>query len=438
MVRRLARRLRRGLLGIIALPMVLLLVRVASVARDLLIGRLLGATIETDAFYLGLATVTTVASTLGTSLGTPLVPMLTTLQARRDDAAASRFAGDAVLLSIGCGFAAMVLLLFARGTIVRLVTAQPQHAELQSVLTVLAPAVLFSVSAQVCSAILSTQKKFLVPAATAALPAMGAAAALTVIPTAASLAVGFSIGALVEWSYNLRLARKGGLTFGEPKGVVRRSAPLPRRASSLVVASSLAGSTILVDTAMAGHIGEGAVTRLTLGNRVAAAAIAVIAAAMATLLLPKFSSYVSARAWADLKRLLVRYTAIAYAVSIPVCFLVFVFSVELAELMFRGDGLNDIEILRIAFVQQMSVLQVPFYLAGVVSVRVLHAHEATNLFVPIGVMNLSCNVIGNLILIPVLGEAGIALATAIGYVVSSVVTLILAWRRTMAAPNGQR
>ena len=80
-------------------------------------------------------------------------------------------------------------------------------------------------------------------------------------------------------------------------------------------------------------------------------------------------------------------------------------------------------------------LQTPFYAIGILGVRLLNALGRNQLLMWFSVVSLAVNVGGNLLLMKVLGVAGIALSTTIVYLVSALLVM-LAVRRCLAQEEG--
>jgi putative peptidoglycan lipid II flippase len=72
----------------------------------------------------------------------------------------------------------------------------------------------------------------------------------------------------------------------------------------------------------------------------------------------------------------------------------------------------------VSLVTAFFVLQIPFYVAGILGVRLLNALGMSRSILLICAANLVVNVLGNLLLMRRLGVAGIALTTSLVYLVS--------------------
>jgi len=87
-------------------------------------------------------------------------------------------------------------------------------------------------------------------------------------------------------------------------------------------------------------------------------------------------------------------------------------------------------------VQAMYLLQIPFYLLNLLGVRLLNAlNKSRVIFVASGVSLIS-NIVLNLILMKIIGVAGIALSTSISYLIVLPLVFIPIFRSTH--PNNSR
>jgi putative peptidoglycan lipid II flippase len=75
----------------------------------------------------------------------------------------------------------------------------------------------------------------------------------------------------------------------------------------------------------------------------------------------------------------------------------------------------------VARVQALFALQIPFYVLGIIGVRLLSATGGNRLLMWISIGNFVTNIVGNYVFMQFWGVAGIALSTSLVYVVSSVV-----------------
>src|SRR5947208_4612358 len=94
----------------------------------------------------------------------------------------------------------------------------------------------------------------------------------------------------------------------------------------------------MVDQAMGSMLGHGSVSALTYGNKIAALILTIGTMALGTAVLPYFSQMVAAADWKTVRHTLKSYTGLILVVTLPITFLVVLFSKPLVALLFqRGN-----------------------------------------------------------------------------------------------------
>jgi putative peptidoglycan lipid II flippase len=107
------------------------------------------------------------------------------------------------------------------------------------------------------------------------------------------------------------------------------------------------------------------------------------------------------------------------------------------RLVFQRGAFQAEDTLLVARIQQMYLLQVPFFVLGILGVRMLVALSKNHLLTIMAVVNLIVNVVGNLVFMRWFGVSGIALSTSVVYMVSMSMILILV-ARNLAQPQPEK
>jgi putative peptidoglycan lipid II flippase len=102
----------------------------------------------------------------------------------------------------------------------------------------------------------------------------------------------------------------------------------------------------------------------------------------------------------------------------PICVLLIAFSPALVRLLFQRGAFTAQDTLVVSRVQAMYALQIPFYAAGLLYVRMLTALRRNDLVMISAGISLALDVVLNLICMRFWGVAGIALSTSLFYVAS--------------------
>jgi len=189
-------------------------------------------------------------------------------------------------------------------------------------------------------------------------------------------------------------------------------------AGPFILSSLVLGGAPMVDQAMAAQLDSGSVTVLSYSDKICGIILALTAAAAAETMFPFFADAVARREWATLKQQLLHTIGIILAVAVPLVALLCWQAPLVVKLLFeRGNFLPE-HTARVADVLRCAALQIPFYIASLLMSRVVVSLQANWFTLATAVVSLVGNVIFNAILMRYLGVAGIALSTALVYLIS--------------------
>ncbi len=265
------------------------------------------------------------------------------------------------------------------------------------------------------------------------LNARGRFAASAASPGVISLGL---IVAVVSWEISDARVLVGGLTAGAladvlllGSGLRREGLPLAPRVSRwksedrwiaaqalpMMFGSTLHFCTVIVDQSMASMLGEGSVSELNYGNRFVAMMLGLIALPMGKILFPHFVQLIEAHKWGEAQRLLRQSVWVVLAISIPITIVLAGMSGPIVQWTFQRGKFTPDMATRVAAVQVMCALQIPFYLWSVLLARMAVVLRLRRVMLGCGVINISLNIFMNYVLMRPLGVAGIALSTALVY-----------------------
>ena len=120
------------------------------------------------------------------------------------------------------------------------------------------------------------------------------------------------------------------------------------------------------------------------------------------------------------------------ATAVPATLILVAISGPIVDALFVRDALGAREGALIAEIQTYYLLQLPFYLLGLIGVRMLSALGRNRDIALIASLNFFANIALNLLFMRWLGVAGIALATSVVYAISTAL-IFLALRHRMPA-----
>ena len=234
-----------------------------------------------------------------------------------------------------------------------------------------------------------------------------------------AVALGTIIGALIELSIFVVLTSQHDL-LKAPRwfGFTSELKSVLKQYSAMVAGAVLMSATVLVDHAMAAMLPSGSVSSLNYASRLVALIIGVGALALGTAILPHFSQMVADRAWKDLQNTYRTYRRLTFIISIPLTFLIFAFSQELIGLIFERGAFNADDTLLVSETQAFYTLQLPFYIASILVVRLISALQENRILFVGALISLPLNILLNYFFMWRYGISGIAMSTACVYAIS--------------------
>ncbi len=182
----------------------------------------------------------------------------------------------------------------------------------------------------------------------------------------------------------------------------------------------LIGGAPLIDQSIAAMLGSGSVAALQYGTRLTVVLAAVGPGAVATAILPHFSTLIATRDGGEIRRTLRSYAAIILAVTIPAIVVLMFISEPLARLFFQRGNFTGMATGVVATVQRFALLQIPFAMLMALVVRLISSMKMNNLLPGAAIVAATLNLGLDLVLIRWMGVAGIALGSAIAQAASLV------------------
>jgi len=210
----------------------------------------------------------------------------------------------------------------------------------------------------------------------------------------------------------------------------------------LLVGSVLSSGVFIVDQTMAARLKPGSVAALGFGNRIVNVVVGLTAVSLSAAVIPYFSEMVARRQWSECRHTLSTYARLIAFVTIPICLGIALFSHPIVRLLFQRGLFTAVDTAVVARVQTMYAFQIPFYAVGLLYIRLLTALNRNDLVMASALINLTLDVIFNIVCIKFFGLPGIALSTSLFYAGSlffAVVVCGRALRKASAAlpyPSG--
>jgi putative peptidoglycan lipid II flippase len=426
---------RRILSAAMTVARLVILVKAASVAKEMLVARKFGASDALDAYYIALLLPGFLAAVADGSFNAAFIPIYIEARESENGATADRlFANIAAFNLATLALFAMVLAGLQRWLLPMLGSGfTPQKLAL-------ARPLFFVFLGSMSLVGLSTLWR-------AALTAHECFTRVSIAPIANPVAIGillltathlWGIYALVAGSV---LGTVGELTI-TGYGLWRLGVPLiphwygidewTRRVlwqyAPTVTGALLMGGTTLVDPAMAAMLSSGSVSALSYGYKLPALVLNIGLSSLSTAILPSFSQLTAKENWRELRSVLLSYTALLALVTIPLTVLLIMLSKPLVRLFFQGGEFTAGDTELVAWVQMMFCLEIPFYSIAILYVRALSSLKRNHLIMWGTPISVSANVGLNLLFMRMIGLPGIALSTSAVLAISCIYLRIMLFR----------
>lgn len=197
------------------------------------------------------------------------------------------------------------------------------------------------------------------------------------------------------------------------------------------------GSAVVVDIGMAAWLDEGSVSTLAYADRVCLIGLTLIATATTQVFYPYLADLVAEENWQKLKATIFKFSGLIIALSVPLIAFIWFTSEPIVRILFERGEFQATDTARVASVLKWLCLQIPFYILAVLGARVCCAMMAAKFMFISAAVNLSMNILFNYLFVQFMGIEGIALSTAVVYLISTVMlyTYFL-WRvRRLSSPT---
>jgi putative peptidoglycan lipid II flippase len=419
----------------VSVGLVSLLVKISFVVKELIIAYQFGRADALDAYVIAYALPAFLINVIASVYGSAFVPVFLRAWTQRGQAQAQQLLsgallGNLIVLILVCvalwGLGMPLMKALGSGFTSEKLTLTHQ------LFTLFVPAILLGGLVATVAAVLNANEKFYAPALSPLFTSVAITVALFLFSKAwgvYALVIGTLLGLCLELIYlarkaaqlNWRLRPGWQWNSQDRQQLMSQFAPL---AGGALLMSSLD----LVDNSMASMLSPGSVSVLSYGTRISLAVIGLSSVALGTVVLPRFSRLAAAEEWQEIKKILQTYNRLIVMVSAPVVTAMVVFSDDLVAIIYQRGAFTTDDTRLVSQVQMMYVLQMPFYLMGILGGRVISAGGKNQWLMVIAAVSVVLNIVGNYALMNVFGVAGIALATTTVIFLSWLMVQLLASR----------
>ena len=399
-------------------------VKVLAVVKELVVAWKFGTSAEIDAFLIALTIPSFIFTVVGNSFNAALIPTYIKVREREGRIAAQKLFAGATIWSIG-------LLTITTG--IMLATAplylpkiaggfSPKTLELTyQLLWMTSPMVLLSGINTVWGAVLNAGERFaLVALAPILTPALTMIFLLVVTDWGVfSLSVGLIGGQLLELLIIGRSLRQQGISLAPRwSGFDPHMREVASQYAPMIAGAFLMCSSDLVDRSMAALLPSGSVASLSYGNKIIALPITIATTALSTAVIPYFSKMVAQNDWKGIRRSLDRYLGLIFIVTVPLTGAIILCSEPIVRVLLQRGSFTASNSQLVAQIQACFALQIPFYIASILVVRLISAMRKNHILMWGSAGNLIINISMNYLFMQWLGVKGIALSTSFVYIFS--------------------
>jgi putative peptidoglycan lipid II flippase len=403
----------------------IILVKAASLAKEMLIARKFGAGDVLDAFYIALLLPGFISAVIDGSFNVAFIPTYIEAREREPGATAARLFANIAAFNIALLALLALLLAGSQRWLLPILGSgfTPQKLALaRPLFFVFLGSMPLTGLAALWRAALNAHDCF----ALATLAPIANPIAIVILLLAAggpwgiyALVAGWVLGTFAELaiaSYGLRLLEVPLL----PRwyGMDQWSRRVLWQYAPTVTGALLMGASAFIDPAMAAMLGSGSVSALNYAYKLPALVLSVGLTSISTAVLPSFSRLSANESWDEMRRVLRSYSGLLALMTIPLTGLLIVLSKPLVRLFFEGGAFTAADTVLVARVQIMFCLEIPFYSVALLHVRAISSLKLNYLIMWGTFISVSANVVLNVIFMRIIGLPGIALSTSAVYAIN--------------------
>lgn len=414
--------------------------RITGLVREQMVAGLFGATAMTDAFLVAFRIPNLLRRLFAEgAFSQAFVPLLAATRATEGDAATQRLIDAVATVLLWALVATSVVGIVAAPVLVWLLGAGlPGEAFDASVVMtrVMFPYIVCMSMVALAAGILNTWRRFVVPAATPVLLnlsviavgwALAGPLARAGYPGIYAMAAGVMLGGvlqlLVQWPALRAIGAMPRLRLGW-RGV-RESAAHPgvgnvlKRMGPALLGVGVAQLSLMINTQISSHIAEGATSWLNYADRLMEFPIGLLGVALAAVLTPQLSAAQASGETLRYSQLLDWGLRMVMLLALPCAVALLVFAEPLTAVLYHRGAFRAIDVAHTA----QSVMGWGVGLLGLIAIKVLapgfYARQDTGTPAKIAIAVLVLTQGFNLVFVPWIGVAGLALSIGLGALVNA-------------------
>ena len=400
--------------------------RVLGFARDMLLSRIMGATMAADAFQLAFRVPNTFRRLFGEgAFSAGFVPLFSQ-RLHRDGGIeeARKFSEEVLAVFLPSLFAFTLLFEIAMPLFIWALASQwvdqPEKYALAVTLSrITFPYLLLISLVSLFAGVLNSMSKFTAAAFAPALLNLSMVTALLIVPTggvatAHALAVGVTVGGFVQLGLLWYAARRAGISLKLRKP---KMTPGVRQFVSVVIPATLGAGVYqisqFIDTFFATRLPEGSLSYMNYSDRLNQLPLSVIGTALGTAILPAISRFIDKDQPEEAAKVQGQAVELSMLLTLPAAVALWIISVPLVTALFQGGLFTAKDAMITGNVLAIIVAGLPAYVLVKVLTPGFYARKDTKTPVKTAVIVLVANIVLNFALIPPFKIYGLASAIAI-------------------------
>ncbi len=428
-----------------------MLSRITGLIREFLVARTFGASVDTDAFFVAFRIPNLLRRLFAEgAFSQAFVPILAEYKNQQGDDATRTLIDHVatvmfwVLLVtsiIGIVAAPVIVLLMASGFV-----GDPVAMSLSVSMTrIMFPYILFMSLVALAGGILNTWREFRIPAFTPVLLNLSfIAAALLLAPHLAqpvyALAIAVVAGGVLQLSLQVPALRKVGmlpriglhpLTALKDPGVRR----VLRQMLPATFAVSAAQISLIINTNIASHLADGSVSWLSYADRLMELPTGLLGVALGTILLPSLSKAHACDDKTEYSSLLDWGLRLTFLLAMPAAVALMILSVPITTTLFHYGKFDPLSVTMTA----QALVAYGVGLMGLILVKILapgfYAKQDIRTPVKIGIGVLIATQLMNLVFVPWIQHAGLALSIGLGASANAAFLYVLLRKKQIYVPE---
>lgn len=409
--------------------------------REVLIAKKFGSGWETDTYFIAMTATTMVMTMIGAAINTTVIPLFSEIEVRHGKERKIDYMNNIlnvvffiaiIIMILGWIFSPAIIKIVARGF-------EGKQFDLAVKLNRIGiPIVLFMGMTYIFKGFLESSESFTAPAAMSLpfnLIYIGFLLALASKQGIVGLMVASVVAALSQVLIQIPSAKRLGYKY---KFKIDLKDRYLRKALALtlpvLIGSAINELNIIVDKSLASGLTKGSISALNYGSRINSIVLGVFVTAIATVIFPMLSKESNKENLDSLKEIMGYGINIVLIITIPATIGLIILAGPFVRIFFQGGAFDSTATL-------MTSQAVIFYSIGMVAMalnitlnKVYYSLQDTRTPMINGAISVGINIVLNLILVRFMGHRGLALATSIASI-STTLLLINSLRKKLGNIN---